>query len=213
MRITKSKCKICRRLGTKLFLKGERCTSPKCAIVKKPYPPGKKGGRGRGSDYKKELREKQKIKYWYNLSEKQFKNYVRQAIENQGKVEDTSEFLIQNLEKRLDNVIFRLGFAVSRVQARQLVSHGHFLVNQEKVNIPSYQVQVEDTVSIAQSSQKKKVFDNLKFRLKKKVEKSEIPSWLDLNLNQFKARVVGQPSLEQAAPPGDVLSVFEFYSR
>ena len=135
-----SKCKICRRLGVKLFLKGERCLSPKCPMVKRPYPPGQKRKRRKGSpsEYAIQLGEKQKLKIWYNLAERQFKNYIKKVLEKRARIEDAASELIRILESRLDNVVFRLGFTPSRAQSRQLVSHGFFLVNGKPINIPSY---------------------------------------------------------------------------
>ena len=145
-----SKCKICRRMGIKLFLKGERCVTQKCQMVKKPYPPGKKGKRRPTplSEYGRELREKQKLKNLYNLKERQFKNYVKRVLKKRGKVENASDLLIKILESRLDNVVFKLGFTVSRSQARLLVSHGYFLVNGKPTNIPSRQLKKGDIISI-----------------------------------------------------------------
>lgn len=203
------KCKICRRLGAKLFLKGERCLSPKCAFVRKPYPPGKKKRVAALSAFSKELQDKQKLKNWYNLNEHQFKNYVRKVLEKRGKVPDTSEFLIDTLERRLDNVIFRLGLAVSRPQAKQLVRHGHFLVNDKKVDIPSFRLRKGDKITVASGSENKTIFKNAQTGLRKE----DIPSWLSLDLRKKEAKVVGNPSLEEAAPPAEVSAVFEFYSR
>lgn len=203
------KCKICRRAGTKLFLKGEKCSSPKCPLLKKDYPPGEKGehGGGRLSEYGKELREKQKMKYMYNLSENSFRNYVEEVLE--GNPENFSESLIRKLEQRLDNVIFRLGLAKSRPQARQLVTHGHFSVNGEHVNIPSRQLEEGDTVSIKSSSSDKRVFKNLKNRL----ENYEVPNWLKLDRANFKGEVIGSPSVEELSVSVKVPAIFEFYSR
>src|SRR4030043_988045 len=140
------KCKKCRRAGQKLFLKGERCYSQKCAMVKRPYPPGLHGKRRSSlSEYGKQLLEKQKIRNTYGVLERQFKKYV---LETKDKAGDKREFLFKKLEKRLDNVIFRAGFAKSRTQARQTVSHGHVLVNSRRMNIPSYEVKVGDVISI-----------------------------------------------------------------
>lgn len=205
-----SKCKICRRLGVKLFLKGERCFSPKCALVKKPYPPGKvRKRRKRVSDFGRELRDKQKLKKWYNLKESQFKNYVKKVLAKRGRVPDTSEFLIEILERRLDNAVFRLGFAVSRPQAKQFVSHGHFLINGKKVNIPSYQLKKGDKISLIPGLEKKGVFRNLESQLKKE----KLPSWLSLDIKKLTGEVVGKPSLQEAAPPVEIPAIFEFYSK
>ena len=206
-----SKCKICRRLGVKLFLKGEKCLSPKCPMVRKPYPPGQKGKRRVRalSEYGKELREKQKLKNWYNLKERQFRKYVKEALEKRAKVEDASTLLIKSLESRLDNVIFRLGITPSRSQARQLISHGHFLVNGKIVNIPSYLVKKGDKIAIKESSGKKIIFQSLPVLLKK----YKTPSWLELNVEKLEGKVTGKPSLEEAAPPVEISAVFEYYSR
>jgi len=209
------KCKICRRAGKKLFLKGEKCFSPKCPMVKKPYPPGIKGKRRQGmlSEYGKELREKQKLKLWYNLRENQFKKYVKEVLEktkrSSGKIENPSEMLIRELETRLDNVIFRLGLAASRFHARQLVSHGHFMVNKRSVNIPSFQVKKGDIIEVKKNKRNKAVFKDLALKLKN----HQVPSWLSFNIEKFEAKVTGSPNLEEAAPPAEVSSVFEFYSK
>jgi small subunit ribosomal protein S4 len=211
MRIKEAKCRICRRLGVKLFLRGERCFSPKCAMVKRPYPPGQKGKRRPAppSEYKRELVEKQKLKYWYNLSERQLRKYVKEVLEMRGKVEDASVLLIQNLEKRLDNVVYRLGFAVSRDQARQMVSHNFFLVNGKSVNIPSYRLKVGDIISLKPQKLKKVIFKDLKEKLKK----HSVPSWLFLDPEKLEGKIIAEPKVEEIAPPVEVSSVFEFYSR
>ncbi len=206
-----SKCKICRRLGTKLFLKGERCLSPKCPMVKRAYPPGLKRKRRKGppSEYGKELREKQKLKNWYNLGERQFKNYVKKVLAKRGKVEDASVLLIQMLEYRLDNVVFRLGFAPSKAQARQLVSHSFFLVNGKPTNIPSRQLKKGDLVSFRPQKIDKTIFKNLKNLLKK----YKTQSWLQLDVEKLEGKVIGEPKLGEVAPPVETSSIFEFYSR
>lgn len=206
-----NKCKICRRLGVKLFLKGDKCLSPKCPMVRRAYPPGMRGKRRkRGlTEYGKELREKQKIRNWYNLSEKQFKKYIKEVLKKQGEQENIAALLIRKLESRLDNVVFRSGFSSSRVQARQFVSHNHFLVNGKRVNIPSYRVKKGDKISLDPRSRKKSVFQNLSAILKK----HNLPSWLRLNVEKLEAEVIGEPSLEEVAPPAEISSIFEFYSR
>ena len=206
-----SKCKICRRAGVKLFLKGEKCLSPKCSMVKKPYPPGqKKKKRSRAlSEYGKELREKQKLKNWYNLGERQFGKYVRKILAARGKVDDAEALLIKTLESRLDNVIFRLGFAPSRGSARQLISHRHFLVNGRPINISSYLVKKGDKIILKSGSAKKTVFKNLSTMLKKQ----KTPSWLKLNADKLEGEVVGFPSVDEVSPPAEISSIFEFYSR
>lgn len=210
-----AKCKICRRAGKKLFLKGEKCNTPKCPMVTKPYPPGIKGKRRfrRLSEYGKELKEKQKLRNWYNLSEKQFKRYILDVLEKahraSGEAQDAQEILIKRIESRLDNVIYRLGFADSRIQARQMVSHGHFLVNGKPVNIPSIELKKGDRISVRPSSLKKANFMALAERLKK----YEPPVWLRLEPDKLKGTVLGLPSLEIASPPAEIPVIFEFYSR
>lgn len=212
MRQGKPKCKLCRRAGKKLFLKGAKCHSPKCPFVKRRYPPGFQGKKGRRrylSEYGKELREKQRLRFSYNLKEKTLKRYAREALSQRGKVENSREYFIRRLEKRLDNTVYRLGFAESRAQARQLVGHGHFLVNGRKVDIPSYQVEKGDRVEVKESSRDKGPFQNLTVRLKN----YEVPSWLEMDPKVGKGKVVGSPDLEEAAPVADIASVFEYYSR
>ncbi|OGZ22201.1 MAG: 30S ribosomal protein S4 [Candidatus Nealsonbacteria bacterium RIFCSPLOWO2_01_FULL_43_36] len=204
-------CKICRRMGTKLFLKGERCSSPKCAVIRKPYPPGpkRKGRFKQLSEYGKELQEKQKLKNWYNLRERQFAKYVKDILKRRSKVEDASGTLIQKLEYRFDNVIFRLGFASSRIQARQFVSHGHFFINGKGVNKPSYQLAKGDKVTVNPVSRKNKNIEKVASMLKK----YQPPAWLKLNPENLEAEVVGVPNLIEAAPPAEISTIFEFYSR
>ncbi len=206
-----AKCKICRRLGVKLFLRGERCLTPKCPVVRRPYPPGQKKKRRRSSfsEYGKELKEKQKLKNWYNLGEREFKNYVKKVLQKRGKVEDASGLLVENLESRLDNTVFRLGFASSKSQAKQFVSHGLFLINGRSVDTPSYHVKKGDIISLKPQKAKKAVFQNLKNLLKK----YKTPSWLELNAEKLEGKVIGKPSLEEAAPPVEIPVIFEFYSR
>ncbi|MCK4354743.1 30S ribosomal protein S4 [Candidatus Parcubacteria bacterium] len=206
-----AKCKICRRAGVKLFLKGERCMSPKCAMIKKPYPPGQKAKARRVSisEYGKELKEKQKLKNWYNLKETQFRKYVKDILNKKSRKEDASVLLIQKLEKRLDNVIFRLGFAVSRIQARQLLTHKHFLVNGKSNNLPGYQVKKGDQINIRPSSLKKPVFQNLSNNIKK----YQAPVWLDLDIKKIQGKVVEEPSLDDAGAPVEMSAIFEYYSK
>jgi len=205
-------CKICRRAGQKLFLKGEKCYSPKCPFLKKSYPPGQKSKKRRTrrlSEYGKELLEKQRVRYWYGLSEKQFANYVKDILNKRGEIQDTSLRLIRNLEKRLDNVVFKLGFAPSRKQARQLVNHGHFLVNGKSVNIPSYQVKKDDLISLKESKKKKKIFGKTSLNL----SKVEIPKWLKMDKKKLEGKVVAEPSFEDAGVPAEIPAIFEYYSR
>jgi len=206
-----NQCKTCRRLGQKLFLKGDRCFSQKCAMIKRAYVSGpqKKRKKGTHSEYKKSLEEKQTLKNWYGLSEKQFKKYVKDALGKIGKAENVAEELIKKLEKRLDNVIFRLGFANSRAQARQLVSHSYFLINGKSINIPSYSVKKGDVISIKEAKKKKLVLKDISVQLKKK----EAPLWLKLNKEKLEGETIGEPNLEEVSPPAEISLVFEFYSR
>ena len=209
--INNYKCKICRRLGVKLFLKGDKCLSPKCLMIKKPYPPGQKKNQRRrsGSEYSKELAEKQKLKNWYNLQESQFRKYVKEALEKRGKIENTGGFLIKKIESRLDNVVFRMGFAISRSQARQFVSHGHFLINGRKNNISSCQIKKGDIVALRPDSAKKIIFKNILPLLKK----YNPPSWIKLDAVKLEGKIIGEPTLEEASPPAEISAIFEFYSR
>lgn len=206
-----SKCTICRRLGTKLFLKGERCFVQKCAMVKRPYPPGanRKGARVSKTEYGKELREKQKLKEWYNLRERQFKNYVQKVLEKRGKVGDASVLLIKELETRFDNTVYRLGFATSRKQARQFVGHGHFLVSGKPIDVPSYQVKKGNIISLKPKTKGKNIFQNLAANLKK----YNPPKWLELDVEKLEGKVVGEPTMEEVAPPVEISAIFEFYSK
>lgn len=180
-------------------------------MVKRAYAPGiqKKKRGGAPSEYKKSLEEKQTLKKWYGLSERQFKAYVTESLAKMGKVDDVSAELIKKLEKRLDNVIFRLGFAKSRPQARQLVSHGYFLINGKPVNIPSYQVKKDDVVSIKETKKNKGIFKELVATIKKQ----EVPAWLHLNKERLEAKTTGEPNLDEVKPPAEISLIFEFYSR
>lgn len=211
-----SKCKICRRLGVKLFLKGDRCLSQKCAMVKRAYPPGKKGKRRPKtlSEYGRELREKQKLRNWYNLRERQFRRCVKEILDTHqkrgsGTAEDAPTLLIRAFESRLDNVIFRLGIAASRAQARQFISHGHFLVNGKKVKSPGYILKKGDKIGISSSGRKKSIFQGLPALLKNK----QLPSWLSFSGETLEGKITGQPSLEEASPPAEISLIFEYYSK
>ncbi|PJE69648.1 MAG: 30S ribosomal protein S4 [Candidatus Staskawiczbacteria bacterium CG10_big_fil_rev_8_21_14_0_10_38_10] len=207
----KNKCKACRRLGQKLFLKGERCLSPKCAMVKRAYPPGLAGKRRkrRLSDYGKALREKQRLRSWYGLSERQFKKYVKEVLSKRGKVENLAEEFIKKLEKRLDNVIFRLGFSKSRSQARQLVLHGYFLINKKPITMPSYEVKKGDAIAIKEGKKRKTALKDLSATLKKK----QVASWLKIDKDKLEAELTGEPSLGEVLPPAEIPTIFEYYSR
>jgi len=207
----KDQCRICRRVGQKLFLKGERCFSPKCAVSKRPYPPGpqKKKRSGAASEYKRALIEKQKLKNWYGLSEHQFKKYVKNVLENRAEIQDIANELIKNLEKRLDSVVFSMGFAKSRTHARQLVSHGHFLVNKKAIDIPSYEVKKGDVITIKEHKKVKGAFKDLVNEIKKRV----IPSWIELNKETLVGKLKDEPKLAEITPPAEISIIFEFYSR
>ena len=170
------KCKLCRRESEKLYLKGERCFTTKCAIVKRNYMPGVHGPKSRVklTDYGKQLRSKQAAKRLYGLSEKQFSNYIKKAMKSK---DNTSELIIKLLESRLDNVIYRLGLAVSRAAARQFVGHGYIFINNKKLNIPSYQVKSGDIITINKTKINKRIINNIKERIKSK----DAPEWLNLD--------------------------------
>lgn len=162
------------------------------------------------SEYGRQLQEKQKLKNLYNLREAQLRKNVREVFGSRGRgSEDVSQALIKFLEERLDNVIFRLGIALSRPQARQMVSHGHFLVNGKSVNVPSLRVKKGDVIKLKERSLKKKIFENIAPRLKK----HQVPSWLSLDIENLEAKVAGEPTLQEAAPPVEIPVIFEYYSR
>lgn len=184
------KCKKCRRAGEKLFLKGEKCFGPKCPIIRKPYPPGK-FGKGRRkkptrglSEYGAQLREKQKLKFSYGLRERQFANYVGKA--NKKGRGDAKTYLLELLESRLDNVVFRLGLTDSRSQARQIISHGHIMINNRKVTIPSCRVKINDKISIRPQSINKTIFRDLDIKLKK----YNPPSWINLDKDKKEGVII-----------------------
>jgi len=202
------KCKKCRREGEKLFLKGEKCFTNKCPIVKRNYPPGLQGAarRGRQSNYGVQLREKQKARRLYGLSESQFFNYLQKAIKQEG---ETGENLTKLLERRLDNVVYRLGIGSSRSQARQLVGHGHFLINNRSVNIPSYQVKIGDEIKVKDIRKAKSIFKDLL----KTIEKHEAPSWLSLERKELVGKVTSEPTAEELKQSFQPQLIIEFYSR
>jgi len=206
--IIDSKCKKCRRAGQKLFLKGERCFSQKCAMIRKPYIPGLHGkSRRRGlSEYGQQLIEKQKVRHVYGISEGQFKNYFKEIVGQKGNKE---ELLANKLESRLDNVVFRLGWAQSRSLARQIVNHGHILVNQRKVDIPSYQVKKGDIIQIREKSKKLSLFRDLKITLKK----YETPAWLSLDKQKLAGEIIDQPKVADLGKIGEIGMIIEYYSR
>jgi small subunit ribosomal protein S4 len=207
-RYTNPSCKICRQQGQKLFLKGERCFSEKCPFNKRPYPPGEHGPRLRRrkiTDYGLQLREKQKMKNIYGVLEKQFRKYYYMSTRMGG---DKSENLAIVVESRLDNVVFRMGFANSRKQARQLVSHGHFLLNGKKANIPSILVKPGDVVEVKESSRDSKVFEGLSSK-----STENVPNWVSVDYANFKGTFVSKPKFEDLELPVDVTKIIELYSK
>ena len=210
-RYTGPKEKIERRLGEKLFLKGERSYSSKAATVKKPYPPGMHGKKTKNrklSEYGLQLVSKQKVRAIYRVLEKQFRKYVNQSLKSKG---DSGQTLVQNLERRLDNTVFRMGFSDARDTARQLVGHGHFLVNEKFINIPSFKVKVGDIVKIKQNSARNKYFSSF---LPGFFKKYQPPSWLEVDKENFTGRVKNLPNLaESGLDHKDIQAIIEFYSR
>ncbi len=203
-------CKQCRREGEKLFLKGERCLTPKCALERRPYPPGLHGRQAqfqrKVSDYGLQLRAKQKAKRVYGVMERQFRRYFREAERRRGL---TGTNLLVLLESRLDNVVYRLGFAFSRPQARQLVRHGHFEVNGRKVNIPSYLVQPGDIVAVRQNSRKQVGFKEIALDL----EHRAVPDWLSRDEEMMSGRVLSLPTREDIDITINEQLIVEYYSR
>ncbi|QNO14763.1 30S ribosomal protein S4 [Alkalicella caledoniensis] len=206
-RYTEAVCRLCRREGTKLFLKGERCYTPKCAIDRRNYAPGQHGqARKKVSEYGMQLREKQKLRRIYGVLEKQFRNYFKEANRRQGV---TGENLLQILESRLDNQVFRLGFGTSRVEARQLVTHGHFTVNGKKVDIPSYLTKPGDVIQVKEKSQ-----DSPKFKdLREFAATQNVASWLERDVEALSGKVLATPSREDIDVPVAEHLIVELYSR
>ncbi len=207
-KITTSKCKLCRREGVKLFLKGERCESSKCAFERRAYAPGVHGpGRPpRVTDYGKQLREKQKAKRIYGISETQFANYYKKAMKLKG---DSGKNLLRLLETRLDNVLFRAGFAKSRAAARQLVAYSHMTINGVNVNIPSIALRSGDIIAVRKSKLEKNPWKNLMEELKNK----ETLSWLVVNLDDLSIKVTSLPTDDDFQALIDLTLIIEYYSR
>jgi small subunit ribosomal protein S4 len=204
-------CKLCRREGEKLFLKGERCMSPKCALERRPYPPGLHGKqsqfrRRKTSDYGLQLRAKQKAKRVYGVLERQFRRYFDEAERRRGL---TGSNLLILLESRLDSVVYRLGFAVSRPQARQLVRHGHLAVNGRKVNIPSYLIQPGDVVEVRPTSRHKELFKEIALDL----EHRSVPQWLSRDDETMVGHVLALPERADIDVAIDEQLIVEYYSR
>jgi small subunit ribosomal protein S4 len=208
-RYTGPVCKLCRREGIKLFLKGERCFGPKCAVEanRKPYPPGQHTQRRRKvSEYGLQLREKQKAKILYGLLERQFRRHFSEAERRTG---STGENLLRILETRLDNVVYRLGFAESRAQARQLVNHGHITVNGRKVDIPSYETKPGDVIGIHPRHRENEYFKTLAEDIKRR----EAPGWLSLDQQNLTGRVLNVPARNEIDANVQEQLIVEFYSR
>lgn len=200
-------CKKCRRAGQKLFLKGERCFTPKCAMVKRPYPPGIHGKRRSVvSEYGRQLREKQRIKNMYGVSERQFRKYVEEV---RNKIGDKRELLHKKLEKRLDNVIFRLGLAKSRRQARQNISHSHFMVNGKRMNIPSYEIKVKDIIKLKEKKLSSPFYGGLAEYLKKR----QVPAWAQFDAGKLETKIISDILMEDQSDLPALGMIMEFYSR
>ena len=204
-RYTDANCKLCRREGQKLFLKGERCYSTKCALEKRNYAPGQHGqARKKQSDYGNQLREKQKAKRFYGVQETQFRNLFDKAAKKSGK---TGDNLLIMLETRLDNAVFRLGFAASRKEARQLVTHGHFTINGKKANIPSMEVKAGDVIAVKSKSQQSPKFKEIKEM------QLTVPQWMDVDVNKLEGKILALPTREQIDTPIAEHLIVELYSK
>lgn len=203
-------CKLCRREGQKLFLKGDRCLSPKCAIERRNSPPGMHGKkavfRRKMSDFGMQLREKQKARRVYGVMEQQFRRYFKEASRRQGM---TGSVLLSILESRLDNVVYRLGFADSRAQARQLVRHGHFNLNGRKTDVPSALVSVGDVIAVRTSSRSSVYFKDRS----QLMQGRRTPAWLNVNLTEMGGSVVSAPAREDVEIPLNEQLIVEYYSR
>ncbi len=207
-RYTGPVCRLCRRYGDKLYLKGDRCMTPKCAFEKRPQPPGQQrfGRRRRVSDRALQLREKQRARFIYGIMEKQFRRYYRDAIRRAGV---TGETLVRLLETRLDNVVYRLGFADSRSQARQTVRHGHIDLNGRTTNIPSAALKIGDVITWSAQGKGSELYKIMQESMQHK----EIPDWLSVDAANMTGRVVTQPDVSQAGAKFDPAVIVEFYSR
>ena len=209
-RYIKSVCKLCRRQGQKLFLKGERCFSPKCAVEKRSYPPGMHGPqrqfRRKASDYAMQLREKQKARRVYGIFERQFRRYFRDAERRRGL---TGTNLLVALEIRLDNVVYRLGLADSRAQARQVVRHGHIGVNGKRTDIPSFLVNPGDVITVQEGSRQSGYFQAIAENLGNR----PMPSWLSFDADNMAGRVLSVPSREDIDVSVEEQLIVEYYSR
>lgn len=199
------KCRLCRREGVKLFLKGDRCFMAKCAVEVRNYPPGMHPPK-KISEYGEQLREKQRLRRMYGLMEKQFRNYYHKASMKKG---ITGELLLQSLETRLDNIIYLLGFASSRDMARQVVKHGHITVNGKRVNVPSYQVKEGSVISVVGKDKSKKLVQETL----KQTEGRQVPSWLALDKKNIKADLIKIPERSEIQVPVNENVIVELYSK
>ncbi len=206
-RYTDASCRLCRREGQKLFLKGTRCYTDKCAVARRAQAPGQHGAKKKKlSEYGVQLREKQKAKVFYGVLEGQFRKYFEMASNKKG---ITGENLLQLLELRLDNVIYRMGLATSRAEARQIVRHGHITVNGEKVNIPSYLVEKNDVIAVCEASQNDEKFKTIM----EQTAGRNVPAWMEFNAEQKKATVVELPKREDIDLPVQEHLIVELYSK
>lgn len=200
-------CRLCRRLGDKLYLKGEKCFTPKCPFERRPYPPGPRSTRRRKvSDRGLQLREKQRARAIYGILERQFQNYYEMAVKRHGV---TGENLLRTLELRLDNVVFRLGFADSRAQARQLVLHGHITVNGRKSAIPSHVLKLNDGVGLTSRGRKSEYFQTVGENISGK----QVPTWLEMDPTQLTGKIVSAPEVEEIGAKFNPATIVEYYSR
>ncbi|OPL11872.1 MAG: 30S ribosomal protein S4 [Firmicutes bacterium ML8_F2] len=206
-RHTEAVCRLCRREKEKLYLKGDRCYTDKCAVVRHAYPPGEHGqGRQKFSEYGLQLREKQKARRIYGVMERQFRRYFEEADRRKGV---TGEILLQLLESRLDNVVYRLGLARSRSEARQLVNHGHFQVNGRKVDIPSYLTRDGDVIAVREKNRNKPVFK----LINEAREQQGVVDWLDVDHEKMEGRVIRIPQRDEIDVPVTEHLIVELYSR
>lgn len=206
-RYTGASCRLCRREGEKLFLKGDRCYTEKCAVTRRQYAPGQHGqGKKKISEYGIQLREKQKAKKFYGVLESQFRGYFEMAAKTKG---ITGENLLKILETRFDNIVYRLGFARSRAEARQLVRHGHFSINGKKVNIPSYILKPKDVIEVREGSKDNEIFKEILESTGSKV----VPEWLSVEQEKLKGSVLTAPSREDVDLPVKEHMIVELYSK
>lgn len=208
--IIDTKCKKCRRAGEKLFLKGEKCFTPKCVFDKKPYAPGlqmsERKHRSMLTEYGRQLKEKQKVRNVYRLSERQFSKYIEDASSKRGVI--PAEALYENLERRLDSVVFRLGLAASRSTCRQIVSHGHVTVNGKKLNVPSHKIRVGDVIGVRELSKAKTQFSEVTEKAK-----DASPAWITYDAKKLEGKIESLPKLSTGDMTFNLTSVIEFYSR